>query len=163
VHKRFSIGAFRFEDGTFAFHQFKSRIPHPWRQKKRSLIFIGDYEDEYMASLDEILEQRHGKPSRSGKKEINFDYEPIEALQALLNLNKPELNAIGGAAQVVKVYSYGNSLPIVVKTEPKHHYLLGRKLFAWEKTEYPILDLSTSKPKFIYPMSFIPKPNDLKR
>lgn len=42
----------------------------------------------------------------------------------------------------------------------KEHLLLGRKLFAWEKTEYPILDLTKKDPKFIYPMSDIPLPQD---
>jgi hypothetical protein len=163
VHKRFAIGVFQYKDGRFEFHQFKSRIPHPWKEKHRSLVFIGDYEKEYMEALSAVLERRHEKSWRSGKKEIDFDYELVAALSELLLKHEKtkELTAIGGAPQVVKVYSYGSSLPIVVKNHPTHRFLLGRKLFAWEKTEYPILDLTKSPPTFIYPMSHVPVPGDL--
>jgi hypothetical protein len=161
VHKRFSIGAFRFENGAFAFRRGQTKIPYPWREKNRSLVFIGDYQERYMEVFAKVLQRRHGVPARTAKKEIDFDYEPIEALQGLLGENDRELAAIGGAAQMVKVYSYSNCLPIVVKTKPKGHYLLGRKLFSWEKTEYPILDLTTAPADFIYPMSYIPKPDDV--
>jgi hypothetical protein len=83
IHKRFAIGVFRYEDKGFAFHRFKSRIPHPWKEAKQSLVFIGDYEREYMEALDTVLKARHGTPKRE-KKLIDFDYEPIEALNALL-------------------------------------------------------------------------------
>lgn len=163
MHRKFVIGVFRYDNNKFAYHQFKTRLPHPWKEKTRSLVFTGDYEKEYMEALDRILTDKHGKPPRSTKKEVNFDYEPIEALNALLleNAVSKSLTAIGGAPQLAKVYSYGNSLPIVIKNHATDRFLLGRKLFEWEKTEYPILDLTRMPPEFIYPMSHIPVPGKL--
>ena len=43
---------------------------------------------------------------------------------------------------MLKLYPFGNSLPIVVRNSKDQHYLFGRRLFDWEKTEYPILDLT---------------------
>ena len=62
---------------------------------------------------------------------------------------------------MVKVYPYGNSLPFAIRADPASHFLLGRKLFEWEKTEYPVLDLTGAEPTVHYPMSYIPLPADL--
>jgi hypothetical protein len=161
-HKRFDIGVFRHDGKEFSFHHRTTRIGHPWRENARSLVFVGDYEREYKEGLMTVLEARHGKQTRAKAKYIDFDYEPVEALNSFLKkvAKDRDFPAVGGGPQVVKVYSYGNSLPIVVRRSAKEHLLLGRKLFTWEKTEYPILDLTKKDPKFIYPMSDIPLPQD---
>jgi hypothetical protein len=69
---------------------------------------------------------------------------------------------IGGAVQMMKIYPHGSSLPIVIRTGEDSHFLLGRRLFDWEKTEYPVLDLTRDPPSFLYPMSSIPVPRELK-
>ena len=161
-HKRFDIGIFKHSGDGFSFHHSVAKLPHPWKEDKRSLVFIGDYESDYMSELDGVLQKRHGKQSinKNIKKVINFDYEPIEALQSLLkrSVSDKNLPAIGGASQLIKLYSFGNSLPIVIRAKKDSHFLLGRQLLSWEKTEYPILDLSGPQFSFLYPMSSIPLP-----
>lgn len=159
-HKRFDIGVFLHDGKKFAFHHKRARIGFPWRETASSLVFVGDYEREYKQELAAVLEARHGKQTKA--KYVDLDYEPVEALNSFLMKagEGKDYPAVGGAPQLVKVYSYGNSLPIVVRRSTKEHYLLGRKLFAWEKTEYPILDLTKNKPLFIYPMSDIPLPEN---
>lgn len=148
---RFNIGVFRYENDAFNFHRELSRLPHPWAESERSLIFIGNYEKEYMAELARVLEARHGKKPLHEKARINFDYEPIEALHAFLqrSANDPEFPSIGGAPQAVKVYSYGNTLPIVMRTTDNDHFLLGRRLFEWEKLNIQFL-ISPRKSRFSF-------------
>jgi hypothetical protein len=163
--KIFRIGVFKAKDGVFGFHLEKSTLPHPWGERYRSLIFIGDYKKEYMAALEQVLAGRHGKPStkRESKKIIDFDYEPVEALADLLRNAKDDIafKDIGGAPQILKIYSYGNNLPIVVRDFDSNHFLLGRKLFEWEKTNFPVIDLGRDPPVIHYPMAAIPRPADL--
>jgi hypothetical protein len=159
--RRFEIGQFVPEGSMFRYYRSKARLPYPWREKSRSLIFLGDYEREYMEMLSDVLTRRHGsQPSRGPATEVNFDYEPVEALLALLRRGRAEgtLTSIGGAPQVLKIYPFGGDLPLVVRESPAEHYLLGRKLFEWEKTTYPILDLTQDPPSFIYPLGTIPLP-----
>lgn len=162
--RRFDIGVFIYENGLFEFHHRKARIPHPWKEIKRSFVFIGDYESEYKAHLVSILENRHGKSLDRERRLINFDYEPIEALALMLRPKEADVDfpLIGGAPQMLKTYAYGNDLPIVIRTGEDNHFLLGRRLFGWEKTEYPILDLTHETSSFLYPMSSIPLPRELK-
>lgn len=162
-YKRFDIGFFEHRNDAFAFHHRKANVPHPWKEKNRSLVFIGDYYRDYMKCLANVLEARHGSQPKYKKSAIDFDYEPVEALHQLLKCGekKNHLPMIGGAPQLLKIYSYGNSLPIVIRTEKNVHSLLGRRLSRWEKTEYPILDLSRSNPAFAYPMSAIPNPEKI--
>lgn len=160
-NRRFDVGFFKFESGAFRFHHQKARSRHPWHETQRSLMFLGDYEDDYMSSLRSVLERRHGKPATLDKKVVvDFDYEPIEALNDLLQQERPEHTAIGGAPQLIKVYSYGNTLPFVIRNK-NGHFLLGRSLFDWEKTEYPVLDLTGEKARLLYPMKRIPLPAEL--
>ncbi len=164
--RRFEIGYFKSKDAIFNFHHSKTKLPHPWATEDAPLYFIGDYKEDYMKCLVEVLEQRHGKQTRKQKKKIvNFDYEPIEALAKLLSLDveKCERPSIGGAPQLLKIYPFGNDLPIVLRMSAKEHYLLGRKLFDWEKTSFPILDLSKQEPVFFYPLAEVPTPEKLLR
>ena len=130
-NKRFDIGYFVPENCKFSFHHQTARMPHPWHEKKRSLVFIGDYEAAYMDELKSLLQDRYPLGRDQNKKiDLDFDYEPIEALQSLL-MKDGERTAIGGAPQLVKIYPFGNSLPFVVRTNTDDHYLLGRRIFAW--------------------------------
>jgi len=117
-----------------------------------------------MQELKDVLSTRHpaGKDA-SDKVMVDFDYEPIEALHSLLTKSRSSKDflAIGGAVQMIKVYPYGNSLPFAIRMAPASHFLLGRELFEWEKTEYPVLDLTGTKPIVHYPLSYIPLPNGL--
>ncbi|MCK1745760.1 hypothetical protein IVA80_34610 [Bradyrhizobium sp. 139] len=159
------IGIFKLQrDCRFQFHRAGVKLPHPWRAgAKADLFFIGDYKSEYFAKLSDILQQRYPAPPKKQNKKIilHWDYEPVEALQALLR--EPDvggIRAIGGAPQVVKVYPFAQTIPIVVRTGKGTHSLLGRRLFVWEVTEYPILDLSTRrKAKILYPKRAVPVPD----
>ncbi|TXN17267.1 hypothetical protein FV219_00515 [Methylobacterium sp. WL122] len=159
--KRFHLGYFIFDNNQFVFRRSKSKSIHPWRERSNSLVFIGDYEEDYMSSLRSVLEARHGLPATQNEKIIfDFDYEPVEALYQMLQKRIPEHTAIGGSPQLMKIYPYSNTLPFVVRTEGGH-FLLGRKLFDWEKTEYPVLDLTKTPAQLLYPMQKIPLPADL--
>ena len=164
-HRRFDIGFFEFNEGAFIFHHRKMAMPYPWRENRRSLVFIGDYEREYRTALAEVLEKRHGTQPRQveTRKIVNFDYEPVEALHLLLQKAscRGDLPLIGGAPQLIKVYPHGNDLPIAIRIDVDNHSLFGRRLFDWEKTSYPILDLSGGAPKIYYPMAAIPLPSVL--
>jgi hypothetical protein len=161
-HRRFDIGFFMAEGSKFTFHHRRMPLPHPWREKHRSLVFIGDYEREYRTALHDILERRHGSQAKQVEtvKDVNFDYEPIEALNLLLQRASvgDDLPLIGGAPQLVKVYPHGNDLPIAIRTGADDHFLFGRRLFHWEKTSYPILNLTGQTPLIHYPMAAIPLP-----
>lgn len=162
--KDFYLGYYVYVNGAFSFRRTPVTLEHPWRENKRSLIFLGDYEREYVGELKMIPQKRYPHAIERGPRvKFDFDYEPLEALCALLRRPNPEQTrtAIGGAPQLMKVYRYGNSLPFVIRTAPDQHYLLGRRLFSWEKTEYPILDLSLDPPKLLYPMLRIPLPTAL--
>lgn len=165
-YSRFNIFVFKYKKGTFISHNKSDRLLPPWAEKNQSLTFIGDYKKEYFEHLSKVLENKYGTQPLQGNKRfsIPFDYEPIEALAELLKDGRSSghFPSIGGAPQMLKIYPYGNDLPIVIRTNKSNHYLLGRKLFDWEKTTYPILDLTTADPKFIYPMSSIPLPKNLK-
>jgi hypothetical protein len=165
--RRYEIGYFKYEKTLFRYHRGKTTIPHPWQEVGRSLLFLGDYKREYLAALVNILKQRHGEQPATNtptKKIVNFDYEPVEALALLLK--KPDAEpdrypCIGGSPQLMKLYPFGNDLPVVIRLPELGHYLLGRKLFEWEKTEYPVLDLGSGSPQIYYSMSSIPLPQNL--
>jgi hypothetical protein len=160
-NKRFDIGFFRFERGQFNFHHQKAKLVYPWYEKNKSLVFIGDYEEAYLYALRGVLEKKYGAPAeRNQKVEIEFNYEPIEALYLLLEHHQPMHTAIGGAPQLIKLYPYSKILPLVVRTD-SGHFLLGRRLFNWEKTEYPVLDLTQHQAQVLYPMQRIPLPADI--
>lgn len=162
--QRFDVGIFKFTDDSFSFHHEKARLPHPWKEIGRSLIVIGDYQKEYLLYLARILEGRHGQQIiRAPKKEVHFDYEPIEALSLMLRetAGKQDFKSIGGAPQMLKLYPYGSDLPVVIRNEGGDNYLFGRKLFSWEKTTYPVLLLNSDKPQFLYPLSSVPLPKNL--
>jgi hypothetical protein len=149
-YARAHIGIFKLEaNGRFKFHRAGVKLPHPWRAgSKADLFFLGDYKAEYFEKLKAILQRRFPAPptKQNGKIVLQWDYEPVEALQALLR--QPDIGnarAIGGAPQVVKIYPFARTLPLVVRTGRSDHFLLGRRLFSWEVTEYPILDLSTRR------------------
>jgi hypothetical protein len=160
---RFDIGIFKHKDSYFEFHQQKARIPHPWYEFERSLFFIGDYKREYMRRLAAVLERRHGPQTKTKRKFVTFDYEPIEALALMLREahDQGDFVSIGGAPQLLKIYAHGNDLPVVIRTGQDSHFLLGRRLFEWEKTSYPILDLTREQGSFIYPLTNIPLPMNL--
>jgi hypothetical protein len=162
---RFDVGLFKFVGGQFEFHHEKARVPYPWGETKKSLTFLGDYKAEYMEYLAKVLAKRYGVPSKKqARRVVDFDYEPLEALALMLRDNNKtsKFPLIGGAPQLLKIYAHGNDLPIVIRTDKDSHFLLGRKLIDWEKTNYPLLDVRGRSPKFIYPMSAIPLPKHLK-
>jgi hypothetical protein len=165
-YEKYHIGSFKLErDHHFHFHRAGIKLPHPWRagRRKADLFFVGDYKAQYLEKLTVILQQRYPAPSRKRNEKIlvQWDYEPVEALQMLLREPDPgDRRAIGGAPQVVKIYPFARTTPIVVRTGKRQHFLLGRRLFSWEITEYPILDISTlKKAKVLYPKSSIPNPD----
>jgi hypothetical protein len=89
---RFNIGIFKYKDRAFEFHHEKVRLPHPWTEANRSLVFLGDYKMDYMRHLAATIERRHGQRSKTKKAFISFDYEPIEALASMLRA--PEVKKI---------------------------------------------------------------------
>jgi hypothetical protein len=162
--QRFYVGHFEFKGGQFSFNRSTVSLGHPWRERGKSLIFLGDYEADYLVELKSIMNERYSN-SGIGKAKVvfDFDYEPVEALHAILSKadTRAARTAIGGAPQLLKIYNFGNTLPFVVRTTPSSHYLLGRRLFPWEKTEHPVLDLCAAPAKVLYPMLNIPLPADL--
>ncbi len=161
--QRFSVGFFRFVDKKFVFQNSTNPVMRPWREKKPSLVVIGDYIEEYMRILGKILSQTNPVTNRWTLKTIDLQYEPLEALSELLKLANENsiLPKIGGKPQMLKIYPYSSILPIVIRSDDNKHYLFGRRLFEWEKTEYPIAAISPGRTEFIYPMSSIPVPSDL--
>ena len=160
---KFQIGFFKYIQGAFRYLQATENLPKPWCERQPSLIVLGDYRPDFMKTLGEILTSVHGSTAKWSKTEIDLDYEPLEALNDLLHQKTTlELRPfIGGAPQAVKLYSHSNVLPLVVRTSPNDHFLFGRKLFEWEKTEYPIADVSGGRTTFLYPMSAIPRPAEI--
>lgn len=162
------IGILKLEkDGRFKFHRAGVKLPHPWRAAPRAdLFFLGDYKAEYFYELTSILQKRFPAPAKkqNSKIEIRWDYEPAEALQALLRQpDARNARVIGGAAQVVKVYPFSRTIPLVVRASKTDHFLLGRRLFPWEITDYPILDLSSRrKARVLYPKDSVPAPNHVR-
>lgn len=164
VHNRFELSFLTYSNTGLVFHRKKMRIGHPWHETTKSLVFLGDYEDAYRLELCNLLARRHTHSVAQDQKiKFDFNYEPIEALNMLLNKPDPthERRAIGGAPQLIKIYRFSNSLPFAVRLGPERHYLYGRRLFAWEKTEFPIIDLSSDPAKVVYPMEGIPLPKDV--
>jgi len=129
--QRFEVGFFKFDQGTFRFHHKKARTIHPWHESKRSLVFLGDHEADYMDTLRDVLEHRHGRPAQRNNDKIVVDFD-----------------------------RFGNTLPFVVR-KAGGHYLLGRRLFDWEKTEYPVFDMVQDPPVILYPLEHIPLPDQL--
>ena len=160
---RFVIGFFKYLGDKFVYLQATEKLSRPWRERTPSLIVLGDYRPDYMRALSGILHTRHPGTTRWLSKAIDLQYEPLEALYHLLQdeITPSERPLIGGAPQLVKVYSHSNVLPIAVRTSASEHFVYGRKLAAWEKTEYPVADLTAHPTTFLYPMSAIPVPSAL--
>jgi len=155
----FVIGFFKFIDRKFRFIQSSENLSKPWVEKNPSLIVLGDYRAEYMATLGKLLSDRRQTYSRWTRQLIDFQYDPLEALSALLKVHGNDRSSlIGGAPQLIKIYPHSNTLPIVTRLSFDDHYLFGRKMFEWEKTEYPIADLTGLATKFFYPLSHVPPP-----
>ena len=110
------IGLFRLDHGRFKFHRLGVRLPHPWRAgPKADLFFLGDYKAEYFEKLTGILQRRFPAPptKQNSKIILEWDYEPVEALQALLREpDAGDTRAIGGAPQVVKIYPFARTIPV---------------------------------------------------
>jgi hypothetical protein len=162
--QQFRIGLFEYENSAFVFKRVRTKLQHPWYQNKPSFLFVGDYKEQYLGELSAVLSRRHGSPERRDeKRRIDLQYEPLIALRNLLAREdaEREFPAIGGVPQMIKIYPFSQSLPFVVRAAPDAHYLFGRRLFDWEKTEYPVIDLTGDDLKFLYPMSEIPLPINL--
>jgi hypothetical protein len=166
--QRDHVGIFKLKHNhQFHFHRDGIKLPHPWRAgPKIDLFFLGDYKAEYLEKLAGILRRRYPAPARKGNEKILIEwaYEPVEALQALLREPDPgDQRTIGGAPQIVKIYPFARTNPIVVRTSKGQHFLLGRRLLPWEITEYPILDISTArKAKILYPKNSLPRPDSVR-
>lgn len=153
-----------YESEGFVAHKKTTPIKHPWRDKSQSLVFLGDYKEDFLNCLSEVIEHKYSSEDVNGKPTgIYFDYEPLEALNLLLNKYKDDLNRpfIGGHPQLLKIYSYGKTLPFAIKCEDGAPSILGRKLLDWEKTELPIIDLRDGKVTVHYPMNRIPLAKDI--
>ena len=76
-YQRFEIGAFKFKSGAFEFHREMARLPHPWGQNRRSLIFLGDYENDYMSILNHVLRKNTERPLTVKKFLLNLIMSPL--------------------------------------------------------------------------------------
>ena len=159
----FQIGFFKFIDGKFVYLTATERLPKPWNERYPSLIVLGDYRSSYIQELGKVIARSNTYIHKRIPVFFDLQYEPIEALNLLLKRANSDYghNLIGGAPQIIKIYPHSNVLPIVVRMEKSKHYLFGRKLFSWEKVEYPILDLTFSPVRFYYPMSYVPRASDV--
>lgn len=122
--------------------RFTFRPTSPWKgsNAKKVFAFTGDYEEDYKARLVSLLRSK-GKLEGGG-----FDMEPLEVLRDMLR--DGTYDKIGGAPQVMKVYTYSNCMPYAVfwpSNDPNQISLLGRPLLPYETSEYMVLDLDTLK------------------
>lgn len=158
---KFLIDYIEWKESEFISRDQTISAGHPWGG---SLVFLGDYESDYIKCLREILRNKYG-PQTMAQPSLNikFDYEPLEALQLFLDRTRDDVDfdLIGGTSQLAKVYQHGNTLPYAVKNGDNKPVLLGRELLEWEKTELPIIELGDQPPKVHYPMSHIPKAKDI--
>ena len=53
-YQRFEIGFFLYRNREFAFHHRVAKLPHPWGENSRSLVFIGDYYRDYLDALERV-------------------------------------------------------------------------------------------------------------
>jgi len=161
--QKFVTGFYVFFDGLFHYQTVNSRLGRPWRERHASLIVIGDYIEDYMRKLNDIISLTNTPARPWGRTDIDLQYEPLEALAALLEESR-DLDtrpSIGGAPQMLKLYSYSSTLPTVIRSPDGEHFLFGRRLFPWEKTELPIAIVRPGKTQFEYPMAHIPLPIDV--
>ncbi|MGQ3081321.1 MULTISPECIES: hypothetical protein [Alphaproteobacteria] len=160
--QRFVTGFFIFFEGRFHYLKVKTRLGKPYRERIPSLIVIGDHIDDFMRGLGRILTVAHPAKNPWKLHRVDLEYEPLEALAELLESKASDRSAlIGGKPQMAKLYNHSNVLPIVIRTADQGHYLFGRKLFEWEKTEFPIAIVAPAATRFVYPMSHIPLPADV--
>ncbi|WP_143217059.1 hypothetical protein [Acetobacter indonesiensis] len=152
----FIIGYFKYDDSGFVYHKRKTNLPHPFRDQNKSFLFLGDYQGDYEIEIKKILSASFTNSHE--KKHISLKYEPLIALNNILSRarNCTDFPLIGGELQMVKIYQYGNTLPYVFRKSQGEHYLFGRKMFDWEKTERPIFHIQNDEVKFSYPLSIIP-------
>ncbi|WP_133251176.1 hypothetical protein [Novacetimonas pomaceti] len=157
---KFIIGYFSYDVGKFVYHRKTTQLLFPFKDKHKSLIFIGDYKDKYREELKKVLSSLYAETKKSVS--VSLNYEPVVALHNMLKDSevRDDLHLIGGSVQMVKIYQYGNTLPYVFRNSVGIQYLFGRKMFSWEKTERPILYIKDSDVKFSYPLSLIPETKD---
>lgn len=117
--------------------KFVSAEVRTWRGIKvnRVVSFIGDYHLEFRHRLIALM--------KSKRKFVQsyFDMEPFEVLRDMIRENK--FDDIGGAPQLLKVYTHMNRTPIGVKWDingKQVDTLLGRPLQENESNSYPIID-----------------------
>jgi hypothetical protein len=116
------------------------------------ICFAGDYIEDF---LDRLSDKIQGKTT--------LDWEPLAVLVEMLS--SEEYVKIGGAPQVVKVYSHRNTLPYGIlwrkpnyidtpEEASKSVFVFGRPLMHYERTTWPILDAENlAEP--IYPLQAI--------
>jgi hypothetical protein len=162
--RRFIIGFFKFIDNRFTYLQATENLSRPWKENVPSLIVLGDYRPDYMRKLSDVLHARYPGTGKWLRKSIDLQFEPLEALnELLLDAATPTSRLrIGGAPQAVKIYPHSNVLPLTIRRTPSDHFTFGRELAPWEKTEFPVADLSNGTTRFLYPMKQIPRPADLR-
>jgi hypothetical protein len=118
------------------------------------LSFCGDAQIAYplFVQVSVVLDNHLRTSSRA--------LEPVEALQSLLR--EPDNGnalSIGGAAQMVKIYPFARTIPLVVRTSKNDHFLLGRRLFSWEVTNIRSwICPASGKRAFFTPKSSIRRP-----
>lgn len=164
-YRRFELGFFKYIDGEFRYIRTSERLAFPFRERGRSLVVLGDYRGDYLRFLSNLLKQRFPAALNVRRHYVDFGYEPLEALQLILSdpATPTIRHLIGGAPQMVKTYIHSNTMPFVVRTGDNNNFLFGRKLLPWEKSEFPMVDMSKETIRFFYPGSFVPRVNDLAR
>lgn len=146
MQKEFKIWRYRYSRFERKFE--KQEFDTSFENRFGKIVFAGDQKQSLIKELLRILKKKYGNDYEkySGQK---FDMEPFEALVALLRKATAQ-DTIGGAPQMVKIYSHMNCRPIgvywpeEVEGEPDmNRTLLGRKLFDTEKCDYSFINPDT--------------------
>lgn len=116
----------RFEAYSYSYDTAGTLMMHAIRDLKEDVpygvYFAGDGRGEAKKRLHELLDRR-GAPrplrghddSAEQAKNANFDWEPLEVLQELIEDN--DARTVGGVPQLLKIYQYGLSESFVWRTD----------------------------------------------
>lgn len=153
--KTFQAWALRFDEIMGRFHFAPLTFHHRRTGGTKPFLFIGDPpEEESLGSPPEetpkaLSVQATGSlyrllHSRNKLHTGPLDMEPLEVL--LQFIEDERFDTVAGPPQIVKVYSYANTLPINVlwpMDEPEYVAYFGRPLLGYEGSEYACYDLTT--------------------
>ena len=149
LEKKYRIWKFRFDNSGVKLFTTSPGIKTMLGKKIGPYIVAGDKKKEFKQKLHYFMRDKYGG-SFENYSNNGFDTEPLEVLVGMLNESGIE-DTIGGAPQIMKVYSFSQANPIGVywpyKTKDKrdNRYIMGREVRKEEIIDYRFLNLKTMK------------------